>query len=470
MVTKVIKTITENKMLEKNDKIIIGLSGGADSMTLLHLLSDISVEYCLQIFAVHINHNLRAEESDRDENFVVNVCNSKNIQLFKFKIDVFEFAKTKKISEEEAGRIKRYECFNEVLHIVNANKIAVAHNANDNAETVLINLSRGSGIKGLCGIHSVVKNIIRPLIGVTRKEIESYCLQNNIRYVIDSTNTEDDYTRNKIRHNIVSFIEKEINPSFINTCTRMTALLKEEDDYLNMETLKAFEKCTVSKSDLINTHSSTKKLINIEELKKNHAVIQRRVVRLACGTITSNLVNLTRTHVDDILNLIYKDTGKQVNISNNLIALKSYEFLKIYKNNISSQSFSSDVRLNEKIYIESLGQYITFSSEKMNLDLKNIYTTTLRCAKLICKLQIRSREIGDAIKNFGHTKKIKKYFIDNKLPKEERDSVPLLANGAEILLILGKNIIVSDDYAVTNDNEKDIIYIQIWEANNDRRY
>ena len=201
----VLHTIENHGMLQKNDRVIVALSGGADSVTLLDILNSVKEKYNLTIFLAHINHGLRGDEADRDENFCRELSQKYNAEIFVKKANVKELAKQQKISEELCGRNVRYSFFEELADKLNA-KIATAHTASDNAETLLFNIARGSSVAGVASIPPIRGRIIRPLIEVTRTRIEQYCSEHNLNYVTDSTNLTDDYTRNNIRHNVIPLL------------------------------------------------------------------------------------------------------------------------------------------------------------------------------------------------------------------------------------------------------------------------
>lgn len=240
MKNKVIETVASCNMLEKGDNVIVGVSGGADSIALLHVLYSMSEEIGITVYACHINHNLRGEESLRDENFVLDFCRSIGVVPTVFSIDV-KGSVEKHESIEERARKMRYACFEKMCREKNA-KLATAHTASDNAETVFINILRGTGTKGLGGIPPVRGKIIRPLLRCTREDIERYCSENNLRYVTDSTNLSDDYTRNKLRHHLIPML-KEINPSVIEAVSRMTSAVYDDNAYLEQTALTAKEEC-----------------------------------------------------------------------------------------------------------------------------------------------------------------------------------------------------------------------------------
>lgn len=230
MITKVLKTIEDYQMLSPASQVVVGVSGGADSMALLHLLWG-RRKFCpaLKVTAAHVNHCLRGEESDRDEAHVREYCQKEKIPLDVLKIDARAEAQSRKLGLEACGRAVRYEFFQGLAG--NGGLIATAHNLSDHVETVLLHLARGAGLRGLCGIPPVRGNIIRPLIGCTRQEIEAYCRDNEIPYVTDSTNLKTEYSRNKIRLQVLPVL-KEINPSLEEAVGRMAQGLREDDDYL----------------------------------------------------------------------------------------------------------------------------------------------------------------------------------------------------------------------------------------------
>src|SRR5699024_2969941 len=233
MINKVGSYICENDMLKMGDRIVIGVSGGADSVCLFYVFLDLVKKYNLELFVVHVNHGIRGQEADKDEAFVKSLCKEHRVSFISVKKDVPKIAKLEGLSEEEAGRNVRYEAFYQ-CYLENAcNKIAVAHNKNDNAETILFHLFRGSGIKGLSGIPPKRDSIIRPLLCVEREEIERYLEKKKIPYIIDRSNLEEDYTRNKIRHKVLSYAKDEINYGAVANITNSAAMLTEIQDFLN---------------------------------------------------------------------------------------------------------------------------------------------------------------------------------------------------------------------------------------------
>lgn len=240
MDNKIRETLRRYDMLKKGDTVVVGLSGGADSVALLHVLLSLRAEYDLAVIACHINHNLRGAESDRDEEFVKKLCEGLKVPLVAVSINVKDSSSPHESLEERARKL-RYKEFERICR-EKSGKLATAHTASDNAETVLINMLRGTGTKGLMGIPPVRDYIIRPLIRCSREEIEDYCQKNSLTFVTDSSNLTDDYTRNKIRHNIIPLL-KEINPSFIGAVARMTAIVGDDTEFLEEQAAKMAKEC-----------------------------------------------------------------------------------------------------------------------------------------------------------------------------------------------------------------------------------
>lgn len=226
---EVLNTIKKYNLIESGDRIVIGVSGGPDSILLLHILNELKKELDFEIFVAHINHMLR-EEADEETEYVIDFCKKLNIECFVKRIDVVEIANNLKRGTEETGRKIRYEFFNEVLEKTGSNKIATAHNNNDKVETILMNILRGSGTAGLKGIEAKRDNMyIRPLIEITREEIEKYCIENKLNPKIDKSNSENIYTRNKVRNVVIPYIKKEFNPNILKTINRLSDVATEEN-------------------------------------------------------------------------------------------------------------------------------------------------------------------------------------------------------------------------------------------------
>lgn len=306
-------TIRQNNLIEKGDKIVIGVSGGPDSVTLLHCFYKYKKELECEFVVAHINHLIRKDSTD-DEKFVENLCKKIGIECFIKRAEVDILAQKEKRSTEEMGRIIRYDFFDEIAKQESANKIAIAHNMNDNAETMLLNLIRGAGLNGLEGIQPMqYKRYIRPLINCYRKNIEAYCVKNNLQPRIDSTNKENFYTRNKIRNLILPKIE-ELNPNLVQTLSRTSKLIAENNEYVETETKKVFKKIANLKDGLIE--------IELKELNKLPMIIKRKVILETIEKLQGNTKNIQKSNIDDVIKLAEQNIGKKEIQLNKKISVK----------------------------------------------------------------------------------------------------------------------------------------------------
>ena len=304
MINKVINTIKKYNLIQNGDKLVLGVSGGPDSISMLNILNQIKDEYEFEIYVAHINHMIR-EEAEDDEKYVQKFCTENDIQCFTKRIDVQKIANEKKMGTEEAGRKIRYEFFEEVLQKVNANKIAVAHNKNDKIETIIMNLLRGSGISGLKGIEPIRDNkYIRPLIECERKEIEQYCKEQQLNPRIDKTNFENDYTRNKIRNIVIPYVKEQFNPNIIETMDRLSQVATDESNYIELQTDKIYQKLLIEKSE-------KQIILKLKEFNEQEKVIKNRIILLATKQLMGSTQGIEKIHIEDIIKLCSNNIGNK---------------------------------------------------------------------------------------------------------------------------------------------------------------
>lgn len=320
LINKVKKTIISKKMIDNNDRIVVGISGGPDSVCLFHVLIELkpilekehNISY--ELIACHINHMIR-KEAVKDVNLVKEYSEKNNIPFFLLEKDIVQIAKENKISEEECGRNIRYEFFDKILKENNASKIIVAHNKEDNAETVIHNIIRGTGLNGLCGIKHINGKVVRPLLDVSKKEILEYLKKNDIKYNIDITNQTNDYTRNKIRNDLIKKIEKEYNPNFINTITKMSEILTFEEEYIDITARKMYEEIIIKKE-------KDKMVIDISNFKLFKEALKNRLIILSIEEILGTTKGIEKIFIDDIKSLLENSiTNKRYLLSNKLQVL-----------------------------------------------------------------------------------------------------------------------------------------------------
>lgn len=311
---EVLKTIKTYNLIEKNDKVVIGVSGGPDSICLLHLLYSIKKELEFEIVVAHINHQIR-KVADSETEYVKDFCKNLGIECFVKKENITELAKKQKKGTEEAGRQVRYDFFEDVAQKTNSNKIATAHNSNDRAETVILNILRGSGISGLKGIEAMRDNkYIRPLIFTKRKKIEEYCQENNLNPKIDESNMENIYNRNKVRNIIIPYIEKEFNKNIIQTINRLSDVATEENEFL--------QKLTEEQYNTISTIENDTIILDLKKFNHLELVIKRRLILYTINEAIHTTNGIEKVNIDDIIKLCKNNIGNKY--------LSPIKLIKIY--------------------------------------------------------------------------------------------------------------------------------------------
>lgn len=300
---KVLNTINKYNMIQSGDGIVIGVSGGPDSMALLNILNNLKEKLNIKLYVAHINHSIR-KEADEETEYVKDFCKKIDVEFFAKKVKVEEIAKELKMGTEEAGRNIRYEFFEEVAHKVRANKIATAHNLNDNAETVLMNIMRGTSVSGLKGIDKVRDGkYIRPIIECSRAEIEDYCKEKNLNPRYDKSNNENIYTRNKIRNLLIPFLQKEFNPNIVEGINRLSQIAIEEEQFINKVVEKEYEKLQIAVDNNI--------ILNLKEFNKLDYVIKSKLILYTISKVYGKTSGIEKKHIDDIIKLCDNNIGNK---------------------------------------------------------------------------------------------------------------------------------------------------------------
>ena len=337
MKQKILQTIKKYNLIKNGDSIVIGVSGGPDSICLLHLLNELKQELNFKIYVAHINHMIR-DEADLETEYVKDFCNKIGVECFIKRIDVIKIAEELKKGTEETGRQVRYDFFNEILEKTNSNKIATAHNNNDKAETIIMNILRGSGTAGLKGIEPIIDNkFIRPLIDITREEIEEYCINNNLNPKIDKSNNENIYTRNKIRNVVIPYIKQEFNPNIIKTINRLSEVITEENEYINNITAQTFNEINVgaglmpaqqNKNENKSTANdvgvallgdprfrefvqSNQIILDLKKFNNLELVIKRRLILYTINKLLGTTEGIEKINIDDIIKLCINNIGNK---------------------------------------------------------------------------------------------------------------------------------------------------------------
>jgi len=451
------KYIKENLMFDKGDKVIVAVSGGPDSTCLLYILNGLKEELGITLVGAHINHCLRGDESDKDEEYAKETCESLGMNFYSKKVDIHKISEERNLSCEMAGREIRYDFFKELIVKLKANKVALAHNANDQAETILMRIMRGTGIAGMIGIRPVRDKIyVRPILHLSRKKIENYCMINNISPRIDKSNLENIYARNKVRLELIPYIEENFNKDIVKTLNRLSDIVKTDNEYLENVSQKEFENCCEIDEQRVIINKSAFAL---------HEAILSRIVRSALLVVNHNLYNFEKIHISNIIDLQKHDTGKSIMLPQNIIVENSYGDIQIYIYVKAIEDYNNEyyLKINEKNIIHSLNKVIKIDvkSKMQYMEfIGNDYIKYFDYDKIVEPITLRYRKDGDKFTPLGMTgnKKINDLFIDLKIPKAKRNEIPLICFGNDIGWVVGYR--VSEKFKVLKDT-KNILQIRI---------
>ncbi len=482
MVDKVKKYIEQHQMIQKGDTIILGISGGADSVCLLFVLLELQAMYEIQIVGVHVNHNLRGEDAVRDQKFVEHICKEYQVPCVVVSVNVKEEAILRKKSIEEAGRDVRKEAFAKAcVEIANGTikkacagtengtiKIATAHHQNDNAETMLMNLARGTGLSGLTGIQPVCGTHIRPLLCVSRNEIEEFLSFKNQKYCIDHTNDENVYTRNAVRNLIVPQLEKSVNAQTVNHMNQSMEELSKIEAYIQGQTQEMWRLCVKEKTE------ENGLIICKDPLQKQPDILRERVMKQALEQVAKCQKDITRNHITQLLELLEKQVGRQIHLPYGVIGQRVYDGIELYvKNEMESLENSlingMKMEIPGKTYLSDgsvIETEILLMCGKSEMQ-ETPYTKYFECDIISEIPYIRKRDTGDyiVINENGNRQTIKKYYVTNKVQEQLRDRIPLITIGNEVLWIVGYR---RSSNHVTNKNTNKVLKIEYRGGNNGR--
>lgn len=442
---KILSFIKENKLLFEGEKIIVALSGGPDSVFLLHFLNKFKKKFKVEIGVVHINHKLRGKDSERDELFCNAICNELLIPFYSIKKDVNSYAKKNKLSIELAARKIRYDFFTKISNQHCYNKIATAHNADDNTETVLLNLVKGAGIKGISGIPIKRDNIIRPILCLSKNEILDYLDENKFEYRIDQSNLSNDFERNFLRNRVVPLLKANLNPSLtkaiLNTSINLQNLILGLDDY--------------SEKIKLNLVSAKNKSLSIsdETLKSNDFIISY----LIKNKIEENFsVKLESNDLKKIFSLVKKQAGKSEELNGKLIALKERKLVDVKKKSLPNKAETYFLKVGDEVKIDSKTfSIVDLNSKKIKLD-KSKNIEFISADNISKKFEIRNWQNGDKFFPIGMkgSKKISDYLNDIKISSFEKKNQLVLLNEKKIVWVIGKRL---DERFKINSNTKKVL-------------
>lgn len=446
--------ITSYDLIRPGEKILVGFSGGADSLCLLLLLHDLSLKRRFTVEAVHVNHQLRGVESDGDQKFAEAVCKRLGLPLHSFSVPVETLAKERGMGIEEAGREARLEIFRHCMEACGAGKTALAHHKNDQAETVLFRMARGSSLGGLSGIRPLQAFMIHPLLFAEKEEILKELSERGEEFRTDSSNLSDHYTRNSIRHQLMPVMEERVNAQSVSHIAEAAEDIAEADALLKSMAGKIGEDCIVCQGEAF---------LVTGELLEHPPILQRYVLMDVLARLSGSRKNLGREQICQMQDLLKGHAGRRYALPGKLEAVRRADGLVVRKcagGGISPKDkMTSDL---PSVKVEGEGVY-RFGKWQISCELlpelpteipEKTYTKWMDYDKIICSLEIRNRRSGDYLLTTGNggRKKLKSYFIDEKIPAEERGKIPLLAAESRVFWVVGHRI--SEDCKVTEKTRR----------------
>lgn len=457
-------------MVTAGDHVLLGLSGGADSVCLFHLLRELQEPLGFSLLAVHVNHNLRGAEAERDAAFAESLCREYAVPFYLYSCPVEEIAQKEHLSTEEAGRAARQEVFASCGREHGGTKIALAHHQDDVAETMLHHLARGTSLAGLASLRPVRGNVIRPLLCVGRREIRQELERRGFSWCEDSTNAEDDYTRNGIRHHVLPYLTNEVNPRAAAHMAQASLDLLETEEYLEQQTEQLMERYASEEENAV---------VLRDAVRGEAPLLQRYVIRRVLEQLAGKRKDLTREHLESVRELLEKQVGKRICLPYGITAVRGYETLRFEKQGAHSKR-ERGMKNGEAVPIPvpdgweeekslAFAGYPVTIMKKTPVFPERIeekkYTKCFDCDKIRDGLVLRTRRSGDYLRVTakGGKKKLKDYMIDAKIPKEERDSILLLADGPEIWWVVGYR---AGESGRVREDTKAVLQVQIGKEEN----
>lgn len=465
MKNKTLQTISKHKLIEKGMHVVLGLSGGPDSVCLFDILRGLQEELELKLYAVHINHKLRPGAAEEDQRYVEKLCEKMGVECYVFEVDCNELAAKEGLTSEEAGRNARYEAFGKVAQDIHQRgipkekiAIALAHNANDQCETILFRIMRGTGTDGLAGIpyKRMDENgfaIIRPILDIKREEIEKYCENRELKPRIDHTNNENLYARNKIRNMLIPYLEDNYNKNIIETVNRLGKVAADDREYMKTQSEVAYQEALDENG------------LNINVLQNLHRAIRFRVYTVALEKLglEQNITFAQYELIDKVL--MSKSPSAMCDLTDGFVVLREYERLVFAQKQIrAGKDDTTDDNTGYKILTMTPDEFEEYKKTKRGTfgAFQGVKTE---------ELCIRTRKAGDIINTGNGNKKLQDFFVDQKVPKHCRDNIKLLAKGSKVLWILPSENFSSDimrkkgrfsaEYKVQNQREDMVIVLEV---------
>jgi tRNA(Ile)-lysidine synthase len=439
MICRVYEFIRENKMVEAGDRVLLGVSGGADSTCLLCLLQALAPKLGITLEVLHVNHGIRGDEAEKDAAFVRELCARLGVPFHLVKADVPALARERKVSLETAGRQARYEAFDTWSRRLGADRIAVAHHKSDHVETILMRLFRGSGLEGLCGIRPVRERIIRPLLCVSREEIEAWLREHGQAWREDATNREEDAVRNRVRNRLLPYLRREINEGVDENILRTAQILYEAGSYLNRAASRGLRACAQIREGEVRFDAGL--------AAREDSEILPYMLRLAVEECKGDTCDLGYSHIQSLKSLFEIAKDRRIDLPGDLRAFREGDEVVISVRPEQSRDEAPLIPLRMRVFPYEPGKKIP----------ENRYTKWFDYDKIQRYVTVRHRREGDYLAiGPSQTKRLRRYFIDSKIPKDERERCTLAADGNHILWIVGYRI--SEAYKIT-ENTKFVLEI-----------
>lgn len=455
MIQKIEQYMVQQNMIEPGDVVVVGVSGGADSICLVHILAGLREKLQFDIKAVHIHHGIRGEEATRDEKYAVEFCQNLGISCEVKYYDVPALAKQTGESMEAVGRRVRYEAFSKVDGVT---KIAVAHHKNDQAETVLFHMTRGTSLRGMGGMNAVNGMIIRPLLCVKRGDIEAYLKAKNIPYCMDSTNLSNDYARNRIRNQVISELE-QVNAGAVEHIADLALDMQEAFGYIKSQAEKVMEQAVFRNEEQAI-------VLKTDVLRECCPYLRKEIISLTLEKLLPGLDEVNRGHLEQVEGLLEKNTSAQIDLPYGAVAVREYDGIAFYandRNNVQDSRDNTGLFYGNEQKFDIKQECIELCVRDFDGNWKNQsndYTKVFDYDKIKDKLSIRKRMPGDYIvlDDKGSKKSLKSFFIDRKIPQKYRDRIWLVTENHHVLWIIGQRI---SSYYKTDENTKRALVIRI---------
>ncbi|MCR3955683.1 MAG: tRNA lysidine(34) synthetase TilS [Gudongella sp.] len=448
MIDVVKSNIEKYRLLKDTGTVLAAVSGGPDSMAMLYCLYRLKDQLGIKLIVAHVNHGVRGDLAKRDQDFVQGISREFGLDYYTTNVDMAAYGREHGMTAEEAGRLLRYGFFRDVLKDNGGGRIAVAHNKNDQAETVLHRIIRGTGLDGIRAMSMLSGDIIRPLLNITRKEIEAYIEDSNIPSVEDHTNLQTVYTRNRIRLELLPYLRDNFNPNIIDSLYRLSEIAQLDLQVLDDEIEKKYNL-------LVKNRINNSIIFRGEDFLKEDEGSARRLIRRAILDLLGDLNGFGEVHIQNATQLFFAgETGKSVHLGRNITAEVSYGDLIVKVQGTEDTQIGSVALDIGRNILADWGIVVTLEES----DGRNYRTDESRIAvdkgKLDGDIIVRQRKNGDRIKPLGMngTKKVKDLFIDNKIPREEREKVPIFADKKGIIWIPGNAF--SREYKVEEDSSR----------------